>query len=233
MSLAIIEATIEWIKYAKFDVAVISGGEPTASPYFEYICKELNREQIHFMIASNGTWCESPEIITTVYNILKLPYCVYLQVYSNAKWYKDYELVISHKNNTLRHPKIHIITDDILSMQDLGRAKTGAIQEVEANPFAMSCLKSTVLARQCSDIQQFAALGQQRVICTPMVDYIGNVHMSESCLCPSCGNLLTNTFASIWDVMHSLDPCLGCKVSQRFMNSNSLKAAVARKILGL
>lgn len=231
MPVRIIDAAIEWILHAGFDTVVISGGEPTLSPYFYYASHALNSNKINFIVASNGTWCRDLNIVEWVKTVLAMEYCVYMQVYSHPKWYKDYELVLSCRDTTLKHPKIHIVTDDIVSMQDLGRAKYYAQAEVARNTHAMSCLKSTVLARQCNSINQFAILGSQRIICTPMVDYKGNVHMSESCLCPSCGNVLNDSFETIWSKMHSLNPCMRCKVSQNFKSSNSLNAAIAAKIL--
>lgn len=227
----IIDASVEWVLHAGFNVVIVSGGEPTLSPFFYYACYALESHGINFIVASNGTWCENPNIIGWVNTVLSMEHCVYMQIYSHPKWYKDYGLIMSHKETTFKHPKIHIVTDDIVSMQDLGRAKHHAQEEVANNKHAMSCLKSTVLARQCKSIQQFALLGSQKVICTPMVDYKGNVHMSESCLCPSCGNVLDDSFETIWSKMHTLNPCMRCKVSQNFKNSGSLNAAIAAKIL--
>ena len=239
MSMDTFMHVMQWINYGNFSYVIVSGGEPTESPLFASICMELNRSYIPFTIASNGMWCISDERRKIVYDVLNLPRCEYMQVYSNSKWYKDYDLVT--KSDAFSHAKITLITNDILSMQDLGRARTNlkAQLEVASNKHAPSCLKCTMLARQTYSLTQFNQTAEMlrvmrptaAVVCTPLVDIKGDVHMSESHHCPSCGNVVTDPFDAIWRKMHTTNPCMRCQVAKNFKSSGSFNAIQAAKIL--
>jgi hypothetical protein len=121
-------------------------------------------------------------------------------------------------------------------MQDLGRARTNADaqREVEQNPHFMSCLNTVVSAIQITNPKEFGiTMMLFRQFCKPSVDCEGNVHMSESRLCPSVGNVNTDCFADIWQRMREFRPCGHCKQYRKFLDSTRPDIAAARKLMGL
>ena len=159
-----------------------------------------------------------------------------MQVYTNRQWYRDYDYVVSHRHEYEQYRKITVNIDDTIFMQDLGRARTNpeAQREVERNPHFMSCLNATLTAIQIADPQMFGiTMMLRRQFCKPSVDCEGNVHMSESRLCPSVGNVNTDNFADIWQRMRAFKPCGKCHQYQTFINSDTQKAVLAKQIIGL
>ncbi len=108
-------------------IFVISGGEPIEHLMFLEFCQYLNQfimdNKLNAVISvtSNGTWF--PDKTPMIKELAKLQYFAGMQVYTNRKWYKDAEFIISHKEEINAIPKVHVDTTDIMSMQDLGRAK--------------------------------------------------------------------------------------------------------------
>lgn len=89
-------------------------------------------------------------------------------------------------------------------------------------------------AIQIDDPQEFGIMMMlHRQFCKPSVDCEGNVHMSESRLCPSVGNVNTDNFADIWQRMRAFRPCGHCKQYKKFMESERPVIAAARRMMGV
>ena len=236
MTLETFNKVLQFMLYCGINYVTISGGEPTEHPDIEKICQVLHNHKIRFSICSNGMWAKDDSLITKVYGILAMSNCMGMQVYSNPKWYKEHEYIISRKSTTFSHPKIAMPDNDILSMQDIGRARTCEAAKAEAlkSPYFMSCLNGCLIAKQAKDLRHFFALFVNNgILCKPLIDYRGIIHMSESWLCPDCGDIMNDTYLQIWCKIASSKPCLGCINSKKFMESNRLDIIHSRKLLKL
>jgi MoaA/NifB/PqqE/SkfB family radical SAM enzyme len=75
------------------------------------------------------------------------------------------------------------------------------------------------------------ALQMHGQLCKPSVDADGGVHLSESRLCPSVGNVVTDSFTDIWSRMRRFRPCGQCAGYRRFMESQRPDIVRARQMI--
>ena len=214
----------------------LSGGEPTENEYITEMCEHLELMCQNFTIVSNGMWLADGRKRMKVEWITQLHNYLGMQVYTNKQWYKYYDYVVNHKDIYETYDKVIVDIDTPIFMQDLGRARTNAEaqKEVERNPHFMSCLNTALTAIQIADPKEFGIrMMLHRQFCKPSVDCEGNVHMSESRLCPSVGNVNTDSFADIWKRMREFRPCGHCRQYRKFMESQRPDIAAARKLMGL
>ena len=219
---------------------ILSGGEPTENPLLLEMCLWLNDKlrggHSLFSITSNGMWLKDRQKWHIMEIIGELPSCVGIQVYTNKKWYKEYDYVVEHKAEYEKFPKVVVDIDSPIYMQDLGCAhfNLAAQEEVQNNPHFMSCLNSALLAHQTDKPQIFGCLQfTSQMFCKPSVDALGDVHMSESRLCPNVGNVIYDSFDIIWQNMRKFKPCGRCFLYKRFLESDRPDIVKARQILEL
>lgn len=239
MSEATFKNALRFGQFLGASAYVISGGEPTEHPQFLEFCQYIDRFLRQsksvgaFTITSNGTWF--PERTEEMIKLAKLQSYVGMQVYTNPKWYKDAAFIIEHIKELSAIPKVIVTTDEIRSMQDLGRAKTNeqAQKEIAANSHHMSCLNGHLLFKQTSPTRKLTGLDHTPgVMCKPYIDYKGNVHLSESCLCPSFGNVNDDYMVDIFNNLREAKPCCQCALGKKFLKSDNIKIIVARNLLG-
>ena len=227
----------------------ISGGEPTEHPEFERFINILSEyiEQIQlpvpgipaFTIESNGEWARSVQKTASVKRILKHKRLGGFQVSSFKGLYKNYDFIQKYKKKIeALHPRMVVVDQGIVSMQDLGRASTSSNPAIEKaitdNKYHMSCLNGCLLSKQTDDIRFLSAnLFHHAQNCKPYVDWEGNVHWIESICCPSYGNVLTDDFETIWRNLRAAKPCGKCRGYKKFINSTDPKIAHARMIMGI
>lgn len=218
---------------------LISGGEPTEHPdFFEY-CRIASNAGLAFSFASNGMWIGDEKVERQMEKVVCLSGCVGGQIYSNPKWYRLHNQTVANYNRHkewLEKFKIHLELTDIRSMSDIGRAKDcpAAMDEVNKSRYHNMCLTACVTAAQCDNLEDFFLMMlMQGRFCTPMVDYQGNLHMSESWLCPSVGNVCKDDAATLWAAMKAFRPCGGCTPCKRFLTEDTPKMAMARKLLNI
>lgn len=218
----------------------ISGGEPTENPELLKMCKTFDGISrnfggvLSFVLASNGMWLKDKGKTEMVKEILSLPSCQGMQVYSNEKYYKEHGWLLRNIRQFDKFTKVIVDTSPIKSMQDLGRARTceTAQKQVRDNRFYMSCLNSILVAKQVGDPKRWGAgLQSSFHICKPLVDYKGNVHLSESWLCPSVGNVNTQDVQTIWANIKKAEPCGNCAGCRKFLASKDPKIVEARKLI--
>lgn len=218
-------------------IFVVSGGEPTEHPQFLEFCKELDNQLKFFggtfTVTSNGMWF--PDRVDEMLELAKLETFSGMQVYTNKKWYKDYDFIISHIKEINALPKVTVETTDIRSMQDLGRARTNADcqKEIAGSQYFMSCLNGHLLAAQVPDPAYMGRYMGVGTMCKPLVDYKGDVHLSESCKCPSFGNVVIDNHMEIFQNMKAAKPCLGCAGGRKFAQSTRSDIVNARRLLGI
>ena len=216
---------------------VLSGGEPTENEHIAEMCEWFDRATgCNFTIVSNGMWLNDETKRQRVERITRMHSFLGMQVYTNRQWYKDYDYVVSHRQEYEQYRKVIVDIDAPIFMQDLGRARSNpeAQREVERNPHFMSCLNTTLTAIQIAEPQMYGiTMTLHRQFCKPSVDCEGNVHMSESRLCPSVGNVNTDSFADIWQRMRAFRPCGQCRGYKKFMESQRPDIAAARRLMGV
>lgn len=226
---------IEFGRFLKCPLYVITGGEPTEHPQFLEFCKMLNRlisKEAVFTVTSNGMWY--PDQKDMVEKLSRLKSFAGMQVYSNPKWYKDYDFIMAHKTEIESINKVSI-SNETIYMQDLGRAcqDKDAQAEVAKNPYFMSCVNGHLLFRQMSSLHRMRGMSPKGTYCKPMVDYKGDVHLSESCLCPSFGNVDTDLFMQIFSQLRNAKPCLKCAGGKRFIQSVRPDIMAAKAVIGI
>lgn len=105
-------------------------------------------------------------------------------------------------------------------MQDLGRAKNNgqAQKEVADNRHYMSCLNGHLLFKQVNPTRKLKGLDHQPgIMCKPCIDYKGDVHLSESCNCPSFGNVNDDYMLDIFNNLRESKPCCKCALGQKWL----------------
>ncbi len=226
---------IEFGRFLKNPIYVLTGGEPTEHPQFFEFCKMLDSligNEARFTITSNGMWY--PEQKEMVEKLSRLKSYAGMQVYSNPKWYKDYDFIMAHKAEIESIDKV-MVSNETIYMEDLGRAcqDKEAQAEVAKNPYFMSCINGHMLFKQISTLHRMKGMLAQGTFCKPMVDYKGEVHLSESHLCPSFGNVNTDLFMDIFNQLRNAKPCLKCAGGKRFIQSTRPDIIKAKAILGI
>ena len=229
---------VAFAKSSGVHLLIVSGGEPTEHPKFFDLCRIVSQSGLRFSICSNGMWLGDPRKEWMMEKVCRLDGFCGGQIYSNPKWYRLHNQTVSKWNaQGAKWEALHLLFDttDIRGMQALGRAKScpEAMKEAESSPFHNSCLASCLTLVQSPTPQDFFRLMfMQERFCIPMVDFKGDVHMSEVWSCPSCGNVNEDTYDALWLKMRQFRPCGGCLGCQRYLAENTPKMAAARRLLG-
>lgn len=244
MSLETFKSAVRFGCETGWHLFLITGGEPTMNPdmermlrWFDDVSQKTKRETgvpIMFAIATNGTWMEDMKKRRMIWRVVRLKSYLFTQVYTNKRWYQDYDYIQDLRTELEQIPHCKVDEEHIW-MQDLGRARTNADcqAEVEKNPYRCSCLNAALAAHQVRNPKDYGIqLESHTQMCSPCVDFNGDVHLSESWLCPSVGNVTTDTSDAIYSRMRQFRPCMRCKNSRRLFD-NDPKLAVAREILGI
>lgn len=251
---------VMFAKYIGSRVVMISGGEPTLHPDFFKFCKALNDEyKMPFAVVSNGTWAlphfgsldwegtsenlilqyhlDNEKVVRQIRRMCSdFKNFISMQVYTNKLFYKDYDK-IHGKESFFDSFGGKVILDEspIRSMQDLGRAKNCEIAQkmCDESRYHMSCLNATLVARQIKIPRLYGNKLEQATLqfCYPMVDFNGDVHLSESWLCPSVGNVTNMFYDDIWSNITQYNPCGRCKGYKKFSESTDPKIVMARQII--
>lgn len=229
---------VMFAKYIGCSVITVSGGEPTMHPDFFKFCKSLEVDyKMCFTVVSNGTWYNDKKIERHVRRICSgFKYFISMQVYTNKSFYRDYEAIKAKKPFfDSFYGRVIFEESPICSMQDLGRAKTCELAQkmCDESQYHQSCLNANLVARQVNYPGQYGKTLEWplRQFCHPMVDFNGDVHLSESWLCPSVGNVNEHLFDDIWEGIKDYRPCGQCKGYKKFKESQDPKIVAARMII--
>ena len=217
---------------------IISGGEPSEHPKLLDLCRLVSDSGLRFSLCTNGMWLGDQTLEYRMERIARLTGYCGSQVYTNPKWYRFHVETVNRFNlQSARWQALgfNLDTTDIRAMLDIGRARDNpqALEEARQSPYHNSCLAACVtLAQTATPSDFFSLMTAQGRFCTPLIDWKGDMHMSESCLCPSCGNVNTDTHAALWDSMRRFRPCGGCLGCKRYLTETTPKMIAAREILG-
>ena len=233
------DKALEFAAAVKAGHLVVSGGEPTAHPDFLSFCRTISDVGLTFSVCTNGMWLGDEKGEWRMERVAKLKRFLGAQVYTNPKWYRLHDTTVRlYRQQESRWTSLNVSLDtcEILNMQDLGRARTckEAIAEIERHSYHNSCLMAHTLAVQTPGFPDlFKIMVSAGRFCTPLIDWEGKFHMSESWLCPSFGSVLTDTPDEIWERISHAKPCGGCRLYERFLSNDTPKMVRARELLGI
>jgi len=205
----------------------ISGGEPLEHPEWLQIAYSLLavRSALFVNILTNGSWIEDTKKRFMMAKLIRESKGrIKVQVYSHPKYYKNHTWTVEHEKQFRSigcTPDFH----SPIYMQDLGRARKNCRQEVEKSDFVPSCINSHLIAQQSGSLSQFLRMSMQAgKFCRPLIDPMGNIHMSESCLCQSVAHVSDGP-VEIFRKMKESKPCKGCSLYKNFeeLHPNELK----------
>lgn len=223
---------------------LLSGGEPTEHPLFVDFCKRLSRANTPFAIASNGMWLGDEAGEYRFEKIAKLKGFLGAQIYSNPKWYRLHEETVAKYNRNAKRwqdLKVFLDTSEIRNMLDIGRAVScdAAKKEADESRYHCSCLVAHLTAVQLGHLEKEVQMGRlmyllvgQGHFCTPMVDWRGEFHASESWLCQSFGNVNRDDRYVLFDNLMKGRPCGKCVGCKRYLTEQEPKMVAARRLLG-
>ena len=240
MSNDLLPYVVNFYRFINAPILVISGGEPTEHPDFVKICEYFAfAGGVRFSVCSNGTWVFDEIKRKAFEHVTRLPNYVGAQIYTDKRFYRSYEQVKAHREYfESLNSVVFEDTNMQMSMMDLGRARDceQAQKIIDEQNYAMNCVNSTLIAHQSKTIEAFRKnlrLALNRMFCKPLVDVNGNVHMGESWLCPSVGNVRENYMLEIFKNMQAFKPCMRCRNAQKFLSSSNAQHVAARKVLGV
>lgn len=226
----------------------ISGGEPTEHPLFEEFMSILHRHLSDnpmslpmyptFTIESNGEWIRDAAKVNIVKKILKYERMEAFQVSSFRGLYRNFDFIQKYRQKIESlHPRIAVVSQGIVSMQDLGRARhtsNASIRKaVEENTHMPCCINGYFISKQTDNVREFSRALFLTQTCKPFVDWKGNVHGSESICCPAHGNVMTDSFETIWNNLREAVPCGKCRTYKNLLASTDPKIAYARMLMNL
>lgn len=220
-------------------VILVSGGEPTHNPLFGQFTRDCANEFSLVAFLTNGEWIGG-EQEEEVVDILKCHRNVSIQI-TNVKGlyrkYEDTEKRVEEFKNVLRENGLKhrmTVADKIEGMLALGRATESEeiMRLAMSNPNTMSCFASAVVAAQLPYKETIANLESRGKFCHPLVDWQGNLHWSESVLCPSFANV-SEPFDVICEKACKWKPCCKCEDYKRLVAKTDAKYSLARHILGI
>ena len=127
-----------------------------------------------------------------------------------------------------------VFVEKLDTMKCLGRAKGVSRFEMKSDEYghASSCINAMVACKQIKSASQWGIIEQLGLLCKPMVDFKGNVHMGESISCKRIGNVNKDEPGKIWENMKSFKPCQKCRDFKRMLVTSDPKHGIARKMLG-
>lgn len=226
----------------------ISGGEPTEHPDFEGLMSILHRHLSDnpmpipmyptFTVESNGEWIRDAAKVNVVKKILKYERMEGFQVSSFRGLYRNFDFIQKYRKKIeALHPRMVVVSQGIVSMQGLGRARhtsnASVRKAVEENTHMPSCINGYFISKQTDNVREFSRALFPTQTCKPFVDWKGNVHGSESMCCPAHGNVMTDSFETIWQNLREAVPCGKCRAYKNLLTSDEPKIAYARTLMNL
>lgn len=211
MDLEIFDKSLQFLDFIGQKTLVISGGEPFYNPDWFEMCKMIPKD-VKFTICSNGSFITNP-IIKRHIDILSehAENFVEVQVTTHPDLYPSTFMdTIKHLNEFDNMSKVRLYVGDIW-IQDLGRARDKYNWFINKSKYyAPSCINGHLVARQTLTPRDFGTRLEVNHPCHPLIDHLGFVHLSESWLCPRFGNIMTNDFNYIWELLRKSKPCGKC-----------------------
>lgn len=224
MSAQTLSYAIGFAKFMSAPIIVISGGEPTSHPQFLEFCERVSKSGIPFSICSNGSFIDDEAKTKEVIAATKLKGFIGMQVYTHKDFYQNYEKRVAQRALFENIKGVVFDTHDIENMQDVGRARScsKAQEYIDKQKHVMGCVNMSLIGHQSESAARFVKNYNSyglKWLCKPLVDWQGNIHMSESAQCPSVGNVVDDNNIDIVNNMRKFVPCMKCRNSQFIYDS--------------
>jgi len=226
----------------------ISGGEPTEHPDFERFMQILSAHlDAHplpvpgcpaFTIESNGEWIRSVAKVNVMKKVLRERRLAGLQISSFRGLYRNFDFIQKYRKKIeALSPKVAVFSTGIASMINLGRARMSYNPMIEKaiknNTHQPCCINTYFGSKQTEDIRMFSQCLFPGQTCKPFIDWKGYVHGGESICCPAHGNIMKDSFETIWQNIREAVPCGRCSLYRNLQTSQDPKIAYARLLMGI
>lgn len=244
MALETVERAYEFALKAKVTCIGISGGEPTENPDWSRIVRKFASGFLSVSFITNGAWLFDQTKTEEMISLLKEFKNIGIQISSFRGLYKDHEKTCEAvemfkkmlKKNGLKH-RLYFENDiKVLHMLSLGRAKEHDeyLQQSAADTAnTTSCFSSAFAALQCQKLSDVIdALEHRGKACHPLVDWKGNLHWSESWLCPSFANI-HEPYKDIERKALAWNPCGQCADYQKLLRHQGEKYLMAKLLYAM
>ena len=227
MSMEIVKRTVKFAEWSHAFAILISGGEPTEHPKFFEIAKMFSKFEC-VAIISNGDFISDPDKTAKMKELLKRNNFS-MQITSISGIYP--RQVDLKALEALPHTVSH--TEGI-NMLSLGRAATSPkySEIAKTTNGTTSCFATALTFAQLPYVFALKNIEMRGKMCHPLIDWKGNLHISESWLCPSFANIFED-FTSIADKAHNWRPCGKCADYQKLLKKNDPQYLQAKQILGI
>ena len=234
MSMETVDKVIEFIKKTPATTVLISGGEPTMHPQFEAIVKRfIFAKFTNITIVSNGCWITNKDKVKMMKKLLSHKN-VSLQVTSTKEYYKNYKTICANRDKLLNltpfgEKKVSIHQGKIYIHQ-LGRASEGFEAEANSHIFTTSCMMMATTMYQLPFNEAILNMEYRSHFCTPLIDWRGGIHLSESWLCPKVDTI--DTFDRFTEVL-KWKPCGKCRDYQKLLDNNTYTYVKVKEMMGI
>ena len=232
MSMDIVDKAFQFCCKTPAECINISGGEPTEHPHFEEIVKKFAKVFKIVTILSNGMFVFNRQKYLLVKKLLSLGN-VYLQVTTHKLYYPKYKAICAKKDKFIAlGPKCSLTINPDIYVHQLGRAIDNELCKEQAlsHSYTTSCLMATSTFWQLPFNMAILNMESRFHYCTPLIDWQGNIHLSESWLCPSIGNV--ETFNSFKDIIRA-KPCGKCPDYQKLLDNSTSQYLAIKEIMGI
>lgn len=210
----------------------ISGGEPTEHPHFEEIVRECAKHFMMVTIISNGFFVFNREKYLLVKKLLSLNN-VFLQITTHKLYYPKYREICAKKDKFIAlGEKCALAFNPNIYIHQLGRAANNELCQTNAvkHRFTTSCLMATTTFWQLPFNVAILNMESRYHFCTPLVDWQGYIHLSESWKCPHIGHV--STFHNFMDIVKA-KPCGKCADYQKILDNDSPQYIAIREMMGI
>lgn len=246
MDMATFILSVNFANNLKASVVSISGGEPTQHPQlceFVEILQNTNGKPPGriVLLLSNGSFLLDDVKRNKIKQLIKDRKLDGIQITSVPRLYKDWRKIHEafKEYEDEFDGKMTLFSDDIKPIKDLGRAHDNKdmFRDDFVDTSYPSCFNGFSIIKQSETIDDFDFMSlRMQKFCSPVVDYKGYIHVSESVCCPSFGNVINCIYddgKSVFDKMKKGKPCGRCYSYKKFMSRNDSKSLLIREMLGI
>ena len=238
MSMDMVDKTISFISKTPAKVINISGGEPTEHPQFFEILKKfcevfLSKRGYLINIISNGSFIFD-EAKTDKLRGFFLKYGnLALQICTHKDYYPKYKEIITRLEDFKKiDSQVALAINPPIYIHQIGRAAEDSFSKEQAKKhrFTTSCLMASTTFWQLPFNVAILNMESRAHFCTPLIDWRGNIHLSESWLCPSIGNV--ESFEKFMDIVQ-FKPCGKCADYQKLLNNKTYNYVQVKKLMNI
>lgn len=238
MSMDMVDKTISFISRTPAKVINISGGEPTEHPkFFEVLkefCETLTAKQGYLInIISNGSFILNDEKAREMKKFFIKYMNLGLQICTHRDYYPRYNEIIDRLEDFKKiDSQVALAINPPIYIHQLGRAAEDSFSKEQAKKhrFTTSCLMASTTFWQLPFNIAILSMESRAHFCTPLVDWRGNIHLSESWLCPSIGKV--ESFEKFMDIVQ-FKPCGKCADYQKLLNNKTSNYVQVKKLMNI